>query len=86
MTAPHLIRSFRAEHGTTPRSYVWERRVALATDLLANTGLPLATVAERCGFRTTQHLSRRVKQATGLPPGALRRARWGYRSADADLG
>jgi AraC-like DNA-binding protein len=87
VTAPHLIRSFRAEHGTTPRRYLWERRVALATDLLANTGLPLAAVAERCGFRTVHHLSRRIRLATGLPPGALRRARWGqYRSADADLG
>jgi AraC-like DNA-binding protein len=86
VTAPHLIRSFRAEHGTTPRAYLWERRVALAVDLLASTGLPLAAIAERCGFRTTHHLSRRVKEATGLPPGALRRARWQYGSTDAHLG
>jgi AraC-like DNA-binding protein len=78
VTPAHLVRSFRAEHGTTPMAYVWERRVALAADLLANTGLPLAAVAERCGFKTAHHFSRRVRRATGLPPGALRRARWGH--------
>jgi AraC-like DNA-binding protein len=77
VTPPHLIRSFRAEHGVTPKAYLWERRVALAVDLLAHTGLPLAAVAQRCGFRTAHHFSRRVKRATGLPPAALRRARWG---------
>ena len=76
VTPAHLIRSFRAEHGVTPKAYLWERRVALALDLLAHTGLPLAAVAERCGFRTAHHFSRRVKRATGLPPAALRRARW----------
>jgi AraC-like DNA-binding protein len=77
VTPEHLIRSFRAAETPTPMAYVWERRVALATDLLAGTGLPLAAVAQRCGFKTPHHFSRRVKQATGLPPGALRRGRWG---------
>jgi AraC family transcriptional regulator of arabinose operon len=72
----HLIRSFKRVHGITPMAYVWRRRVALAADLLGSTGLPLAAVAERCGFRTEQHFSRRVKQATGMAPGALRRDRW----------
>ena len=76
VTPAHLIRSFRAAHGVTPKEYVWQRRVALGIDLLANTGLPLATVAERCGFKTAHHFSRRVKRATGLAPAALRKARW----------
>ena len=77
VTPAHLVRAFRAEHGTTPMAYVWERRAALAADLLTHTGLPLKAVAERCGFRTSHHFSRRVRAATGLPPGALRRKRWG---------
>ena len=76
VTPAHLIRSFRAAHGVTPMAYLWQRRAALSADLLANTGLPIAVVAERCGFATTHHFSRRVKHATGLPPAALRRARW----------
>jgi AraC-like DNA-binding protein len=84
VTPAHLIRSFRAEHGTTPKAYLWERRVALGVDLLANTGLPIAAIAGRCGFTTPHHFSRRVRQATGLPPGALRRARWAEDGASAD--
>jgi AraC-like DNA-binding protein len=76
VTPAHLIRSFRAEHGTTPKAYLWQRRVALGIDLLANTGLSITAVAERCGFKTAHHFSRRVKQAAGLPPAALRQARW----------
>jgi AraC family transcriptional regulator of arabinose operon len=80
VTPAHLIRSFRAVHGTTPMAYLWHRRVALGIDLLANTGLPPAAVAERCGFKTVHHFSRRIKAASGLPPGALRRARWAAHS------
>ena len=77
VTPAHLVRAFRAEHGTTPMAYLWERRAALAVDLLTHTGLPLKAIAERCGFATTHHFSRRVRAASGLPPGALRRERWG---------
>jgi AraC family transcriptional regulator of arabinose operon len=73
----HLVRAFRGEHGTTPIAYLWERRTALGIELLAHTGLPIEVVAERSGFATAHHFSRRVRSATGLPPGALRRARWG---------
>ena len=76
VTPAHLIRSFRAEHGTTPKTYLWQRCVALGIDLLTNTGLSIPTVAKRCGFKTAHHFTRRVKQATGLPPAALRRAHW----------
>jgi AraC-like DNA-binding protein len=76
VTPAHLVRAFRAEHGTTPIAYLWQQRVSLGVDLLANTGLPLGVVAARAGFRTAHHFSRRVRQATGMPPGALRRARW----------
>jgi AraC family transcriptional regulator of arabinose operon len=76
VTPAHLVRAFRAEHGITPIAYLWQQRVALGVDLLAHTGLPLAVVAARAGFRTAHHFSRRVRRATGMPPGALRQARW----------
>ena len=79
VTPAHLVRSFRTAFGVTPMACAWERRVALGVDLLAGTGLPLGAVAARCGFKTEQHFSRRIRAATGLPPGALRRARWDAR-------
>lgn len=76
VTPPHLVRRFRAELGVTPMAYLWQRRVAVGIDLLSNTGLPVGTVATRCGFRSVYHFSRRVKAQTGLPPTELRRRRW----------
>jgi AraC-like DNA-binding protein len=72
----HLVRVFRREVGAPPISYLWQRRVAVGIDLLANTGLPVGAVAARCGFKTVYHFSRRVKKATGMSPTELRRERW----------
>jgi AraC-like DNA-binding protein len=76
VTPAHMVRSFRAAFGVTPMAYVWERRVASAVSLLENTGLSLGAIATRCGFKSEQHFSRRVRAATGLPPGALRQEHW----------
>jgi AraC-like DNA-binding protein len=76
VTPAHLVRRFRAELGVTPMAYLWQRRVATGVDLLTNTGLPVGEIARRSGFRSVYHFSRRVKQATGLPPTELRRRGW----------
>jgi AraC-like DNA-binding protein len=72
----HLVRRFRAELGTTPMADLWERRVAAGIDLLAHTGLPIGEIADRTGFKSVYHFSRRVRQATGIPPTQVRRERW----------
>jgi AraC-like DNA-binding protein len=72
----HLTRLFRVHVGTTPMAYVWGRRVDAGVELLTGTGLPVATIAERCGFRTSFHFARRVRSATGATPTELRRRAW----------
>jgi AraC-like DNA-binding protein len=72
----HLVRRFRAELGTTPIAYLWDRRVAVGVELLTNTGLSVNEIADRVGFRTVYHFSRRVRQATGESPTGIRRRRW----------
>jgi AraC-like DNA-binding protein len=75
----HLTRLFNAHVGTTPMAYVWGRRVDAGVELLTGTGLPVTTIAERCGFRTSFHFARRVRRATGLTPTELRRRAWAAR-------
>ena len=72
----HLSRLFRAHLGTTPMAYVWARRVDAGVELLTGTGLPVAAVAERCGFQTSFHFARRVRRATGATPTEIRRRAW----------
>lgn len=68
----HLIRLFHRELDTTPSRYVWHRRVERSVEMLEETGLTLGEIAHRCGFATTHHFSRRVREATGLSPTGVR--------------
>lgn len=76
VTPAYLIRLFRAHLGTTPAQYLWERRITLGIELLTSTGLPIAEVAKRSGFKTSFHFARRIKEATGQSPLELRNKNW----------
>lgn len=72
----HLIRLFRRDVGTTPMAYLWTERTRRGVELLRYTGLSVAEVADRTGFMTSFHFSRRVRLQTGLSPTELRRVAW----------
>nr|WP_129785200.1 AraC family transcriptional regulator [Promicromonospora panici] len=72
VTPAHLVRMFRAHMDTTPIHYLWDRRISLGVELLTSTGLPVGSIAARCGFKTSFHFSRKVKESTGLAPTELR--------------
>ncbi len=76
ITPPHLIRLFRQYLGTTPARYWWQLRLERGVELLRETGLPIAEIAQRTGFRNPFHFSRMVKQRYQMSPRALRQAAW----------
>jgi len=76
MSPAHLIRLFRIHLGLTPLTYVWQQRVERGVALLEQTGLTVEQIAEQCGFKTSYHFSRRVKNATGQTPRHIRRHSW----------
>jgi AraC family transcriptional regulator len=69
----YLARLCRRRTGSSPTQLRVHRQVGHAVDRLVRTADPLSQVALHAGFSDQAHLCRRVKRATGLTPGALRR-------------
>lgn len=68
-----LTETFRREFGITIVQYINRTRLEKACNLLANTDLPIHTVAEECGFSGAEYFSSLFKRAVGTSPLAYRR-------------
>jgi len=66
-------RQFHAWTGLTPREYLRRHRLELARRLLETTDLPIAHIADRCGFESLSHFIRAFKNAFGTPPARYRK-------------
>lgn len=71
-----LIYKFRRQTGLSPARYLWKLRVEKGMAMLAETGLTVAEIAYRCGFKNPFHFSRLVRQHHGCSPRELRRRAW----------
>jgi len=76
VTPEHLVRLFRKEEAATPMQYLWKYRMHHAIELLEQTGLSVAEIAERTGFKTVQHLSNMIKKHKGRCPSDIRQMKW----------
>jgi AraC family transcriptional regulator of arabinose operon len=76
VTPQHLIRLFRQHFGTTPGRYLWQARVERGSVLLTASGLTVAEVADRCGFKNPFHFSRLLRRMQGVSPRKLRQRAW----------
>jgi transcriptional regulator GlxA family with amidase domain len=68
----HLSRLFLDHLGQSPARFVRTARVEAAARLLETTVLPLATVARRCGFGSTETLRSAFQDCYGTPPSVYR--------------
>lgn len=81
LSPEHLVRLFKQYEQTTPIAYLWNYRIGRAVELLTSTGLNITEIAHRCGFKTSHHFARMVKQVTGRTASEIRRLSWSGISA-----
>lgn len=68
-------RDFQAVFGTTPGTWLRERRLERARTMLGSGHLQVGEVAFQCGFENLSHFSRAFKEKYGHAPAELRAAR-----------
>ena len=64
----YLCSVFKRETGKTLSEYIREKRMQMASHLLATTQLQIQSVAAKCGIMDVQYFSKMFKVATGTTP------------------
>ena len=71
----HFQRAFKKCFGVGPHTFVLERRVQRAQELMLATDEPLCQIALAAGFADQSHLTKRFQYAVGITPSVWRRHR-----------
>jgi transcriptional regulator GlxA family with amidase domain len=75
ISTSQLIRLFKRQLGTTPHSYLLRYRITQAKELLAETTLPVATIARQVGFASESELQLPLRRDVRTEPERLPRRR-----------
>lgn len=67
-----LTQLFKNELDMTPIEYVWYHRLIVAKKFIEFTNLPIKDIVSRCGFKTTQHFTRKFEEQFGNNPTTFR--------------
>lgn len=68
----HFILKFREAAGLAPKTWLRLRRFRRALDALHACDMPLAALAQRCGYSDQAHFCREFAEFAGLAPAAYR--------------
>lgn len=63
---------FAAVYGISPHKYLTEVRISAAKEMLWDNDIPLAQIAEICGFGSQQYFNDTFKKIVGISPGKYR--------------
>jgi AraC family transcriptional regulator len=69
----YLARAFRKHFHCTVGEYVRHLRITKACEELSTSKASMVDIADQNGFSDQSHLSRLIKQHTGMSPGAIRK-------------
>lgn len=73
ITPSHFCRVFRKATGLSPHQYVMKTRLDRAQQMLVQSDMPLATIAESLGFTSQSHFTRAFRQFAGETPSDFRK-------------
>ena len=73
LSVSQFSRQFKTRTGLSPHQFLVQLRVDAACRLLRNSALPIAELAQRCGFSHQEHLTRVLRAHLGITPAAVRR-------------
>ena len=71
LSVSHFSRAFRSSMGVAPHSWLLKRRIEVAKQKLRDSRLPLAEVAQACGFADQSHLTQSLHPHGRRQPGRL---------------
>jgi AraC-like DNA-binding protein len=74
LSRSYFIRLFKRHVGISPVKYLNNLRMEMASELLRESELTLAEIAQRTGFSDESQFSKRFKQWSGKPPGRFRQS------------
>jgi AraC-like DNA-binding protein len=63
-----FARAFKASSGVAPYTWVLQRRIQLAQELLGKTSEPLASIATAVGFADQSHFTKAFRRFVGITP------------------
>lgn len=74
LSPEHFCRAFKASTGLPPHSWLVQRRVERARELLAETRLTIDEIAFQVGYAAPSHLARVFRRQHGVSPAEYRRS------------
>lgn len=75
VSASHLLRLFKQEHGMTVQQFIREQRASEARRLLLGSDLQMKEIARRVGMSSLQQFNKLVRYSTGFSPRDIRQRR-----------